>query len=50
MKGVRINHSVIKPHGGLDWRTASEAAGTKVEDRNKWLTIIQNEGQAGAER
>ena len=39
---MQIYHNYIRPHGALDGRTPSEAAGIKVEGDNKWLTLIQN--------
>ncbi|MGD0319579.1 MAG: hypothetical protein ABSB56_07785 [Nitrososphaerales archaeon] len=42
IKGFQIYHNFIKPHEALDGRTPAEAAGIKVEGRNKWLTLIQN--------
>jgi len=40
--GLQIYHNYVRPHMGLDGRTPAEAAGIKVEGKDKWLTLIQN--------
>jgi hypothetical protein len=43
LKGMQIHHNFIRPHMGLaNEITPGEAAGIKVEEVDKWLTIIQN--------
>jgi len=42
LSGMQIFHNYIRPHEALNGRTPSEAAGIKVEGRDKWLTLIQN--------
>jgi hypothetical protein len=42
LTGMQLFHNYIRPHEGLDGRTPAEAAGIKVEGKNKWLTVIQN--------
>lgn len=42
LTGYQIYHNYIRPHEGLDGKTPAEAAGIKVEGKNKWVTLIQN--------
>jgi transposase-like protein len=42
LTGMQIYHNYVRPHEALDGRTPAEAAGIRVEGKNKWLTIIQN--------
>jgi hypothetical protein len=42
LTGYQIFHNYIRPHMALENRTPAEAAGIKVEGKNKWLTLIQN--------
>ena len=40
--GLRLYHNHVRPHHGLsDNMTLGEAAGIRIEDGNKWKTIIQ---------
>jgi hypothetical protein len=42
LSGMQIYHNYLRPHEALNGRTPSEAAGIRVEEENKWLTLIQN--------
>jgi transposase-like protein len=42
LSGYQIYHNYIRPHEALNGKTPSEAAGIKVEGKDKWLTLIQN--------
>jgi transposase-like protein len=42
LKGYQLFHNYIREHEALDGKTPAEACGTKVEGKNKWLTLIQN--------
>lgn len=42
LKGTQIFHNFIKLHEGLDGRTPAEAAGIRVEGKDRWRTLIQN--------
>jgi transposase-like protein len=42
LAGMQIFHNYIRPHEALKGKTPAEAAGIKVEGKNKWLTLIQN--------
>jgi hypothetical protein len=42
LTGMQVFHNFIRPHMALEGKTPAEAAGIKVEDSNKWLTLIQN--------
>jgi hypothetical protein len=45
--GYQIYHNYIRPHESLAGKTPAEAAGIKVEGKNKWLTLIQNSSKKG---
>ena len=40
--GMRVYHNFVRPHMGLKDKTPAEAAGIRVDGKDKWLTIIQN--------
>ena len=40
--GYQIYHNYIREHMALDGLIPSEVAGIKVEEKNKWITLIQN--------
>ena len=42
LTGVQIYHNFVKPHMALEGKTPAEAAGIKVEGKDKLMTIIQN--------
>jgi transposase-like protein len=42
LTGYQIYHNYLRPHEGLSGKTPAEAAGIKIEGRNKWVTVIQN--------
>jgi transposase-like protein len=42
LKGIQLYHNYIKPHMALNGRTPAEAAGIRVEGKDKWMTLIQN--------
>lgn len=42
LKGFQIFHNYMREQEALDGKTPAEACGIKVEDSNKWLTLIQN--------
>ena len=42
LDGMQIYHNYVRPHEALEGKTSGEAAGIKVEAKNKWVTIIQN--------
>lgn len=42
LAGYQIYHNYVRPHMGLEGKTPAEIAGIKVEEENKWLTLIQN--------
>ena len=42
LTGYQLFHNYIRPHMALENRTPAEAAGIKVEGKNKWMTLIQN--------
>jgi hypothetical protein len=42
LTGLEIFHNYVRPNEGLEGDTPSERAGIKVEEENKWLTLIQN--------
>jgi len=41
LQGYQLYHNFIRAHDALG-KTPAEAAGIKVEGKNKWLTLIQN--------
>ena len=45
LAGYPLFHNYIRPHKALDYKTPAEVAGIKIEDENKWLTIIRNARQ-----
>ncbi len=42
LTGMQLYHNYIRPHEALKGKTPSEAAGIKIEGKNKWMTLIQN--------
>ena len=42
LTGMQIYHNYVRPHMGLEGKTPAEAAGIRVDGKDKWLTIIQN--------
>jgi transposase-like protein len=42
LTGYQLFHNYMRPHMALEDRTPAEAAGIKIEGKNKWLTLIQN--------
>jgi hypothetical protein len=40
--GYQQYHNYFREHSGLQGRTPAEAAGIKIEGRNRILTVIQN--------
>lgn len=42
LKGYQQYHNYFREHMGLDGKTPAEAAGIKIEGRNKMITVIQN--------
>jgi transposase-like protein len=42
LTGMRVYHNFVKPHMGLEGKTPAEAAGIRVDGKDKWLTLIQN--------
>lgn len=42
LTGYQILHNYIREHEALDGKTPAELAGIKIEDENKWITLIQN--------
>jgi hypothetical protein len=47
--GMQIYHNFVKPHMGLKGKTPAEAAGIRVNGKDKWLTIIQNASRKNTE-
>ena len=41
-EGQRIYYNFVKPHETLEEKTPAEKCGIKIEDNDKWMTIIQN--------
>jgi putative transposase len=42
-EGQRIHYNFVKPHQALEGQTPAEASVIKLEEeKNKWLTLIQN--------
>lgn len=50
LAGLQIYHNYVRPHMALDGKTSAEKAGIKVEDQDKWLTMIQNASQSVKKR
>jgi transposase-like protein len=42
LAGYQIYYNYIREHEELDGKTPAEAAGIKIEGKNKWMTLIQN--------
>jgi hypothetical protein len=42
LKGYQIFHNYFREHEGLEGKTPAEAAGIKIDGKNKWITVIQN--------
>jgi len=42
LEGYQIFHNYIPPHQALHGKTPAEVAGIKVEEENRWITVIQN--------
>ena len=42
LDGMRVYYNYTKKHGSLKGMTPAEASLIRVDDRNKWKTIIQN--------
>jgi len=42
LRGYQLYHNYFRAHMGLDGKTPAEAAGIKIEGRNKIMTVIQN--------
>jgi transposase-like protein len=40
-EGQRLQYNFVKPHMALDGQTPAQAAGIGVEERNKWLELLQ---------
>lgn len=40
--GMQQYHNFFREHMGLDGKTPAEAAGIRIEGKNKILTVIQN--------
>lgn len=40
LTGYQIFHNYFREHEGLNGQTPAEAAGIKIEGRNKWVTVI----------
>jgi hypothetical protein len=36
------DHNYMRQHEALDGETPAERCGIKIEENNKWLTLIQN--------
>jgi hypothetical protein len=49
LTGYQIYHNYIREHEALDGKTPAEALGIKIEDANKWITLIQNSVRAISE-
>ena len=48
ISGIKLCYNYIRPHMGLDGDTPADRAGIKINDTNKWKTIIQNVAQSVA--
>lgn len=42
LTGYQLFHNYIHPHMALKGQTPAEAAGIRVDGKDKWFTIIQN--------
>ena len=42
LAGYQIYHNYMRPHERLDGKTPAEARRIKIEEENKWITLIQN--------
>ena len=42
LTGYQIFHNYARPHEGLVNKTPAELCGIKIEEKNKWITLIQN--------
>jgi hypothetical protein len=42
LQGYQLFHNYIRPNEALNGKIPSEACGITIEDKNKWLTLIQN--------
>ena len=40
--GYQLYHNYFRPHSSLDGKTPAEAAGIRIEGKDKWKTLIQN--------
>jgi hypothetical protein len=38
----QIIHNYIRQHKGLNGKTPAEVSGIRMEDKNKWIPLIQN--------
>lgn len=45
LKGYQLYHNYFRDHEGLVGKTPAEVAGIKIEGKNKWITVIQNESK-----
>ena len=43
-EGKRIHYNFVKPHIALKGKTPAEVSGIKINEKNKWLTLMQNAG------
>ena len=43
ISGYQIYHNYVRPRMSLDGQTPADKAGIKIEGKNKWITLIQNE-------
>ncbi len=50
LTGMRVYHNFVRPHMGLKGKTPAEAAGIRVDGKDKWLTLIQNASSKRLER
>lgn len=42
LRGYQVYHTYVRKYKALNGKTPGEACGIKIEDENKWITIIQN--------
>ena len=40
-EGARIHYNFVKPHMALDGQTPAEAAGIRIEGKDKWLSLLK---------